>query len=382
MNVTSKMCDGKPVQGGFPPENVATIMTILLFGLLFQCVGIYCCWKQKNVLKNQKIILLNLSVSEIFLIAYMIVQLCGRYLVLTQAQKDIANKTMCTLYHGLTVQFYCAMFVIPADRLASVTIPTVYHIHVTKATLKKVVLTTWILSIFSTLPFVASSMSVEKQLEIIVSYSYVAQSLFLLLSVVTYTIIGVKLLHSARLQSRRTSRCSGRIKRTTLISFVIISTFLLFYMAPNYIHTCNVDIITVKIAISYFGVSVDPIIYILLHNKLRPIAWRALTCNSTTRRKAAQHNERATSPFDVTSPRIQHLEVMTSPRVQRLELVQKVRSESALSWQKVDGVHLSASYTCVLSVKYNASDGAKCHDVTNVTNIVSQSTTLMKETTV
>ncbi len=49
-------------------------------------------------------------------------------------------------------------------------------------------------------------------------------------------------------------------------------------MFPSYLPDTNITITSVKIAISYFGVSLDPIIYVFLNRKLRNVAINTITC--------------------------------------------------------------------------------------------------------
>ena len=58
-------------------------MLLLCLALFFHVLGIYCCLKERKELRNQKIILLNLSCVEILTIIFMVVYLCGNYMEFT-----------------------------------------------------------------------------------------------------------------------------------------------------------------------------------------------------------------------------------------------------------------------------------------------------------
>ena len=75
-----------------PLTNVIVLMVVLLTGLILHMFGIYSCCKEKKRMKNQRIILLNLSAVEILLILFMMIQLCGGHISMSADDATKANK--------------------------------------------------------------------------------------------------------------------------------------------------------------------------------------------------------------------------------------------------------------------------------------------------
>lgn len=103
--------------------------------------------------------------------------------------------------------------------------------------------------------------------------------MFLATSLIAYSLI----LHSQTLRRHsiqsHTSGDTDTVRRTFYVSFSVTVSFVVFYLVPNYIpHAENVLYETICIAVTYCGLAVDPVLYILLHSVLRPIAYRLFTC--------------------------------------------------------------------------------------------------------
>ena len=154
----------------------------------------------------------------------------------------------------------------------------------------------WVLSFGSSLPFAFIPISIEFHSKVILYFSYAAQGLFLVISIITYTKVAFSLKSSKKKLGRKvkSDRNKNKIKKNYLISFLIILTFILFYLVPNYFQESNLTGFTIKVGVSYVGLSVDPILYIFLHKSLRPIAvdllsWNGrLTCTYCKRKRLHQ----------------------------------------------------------------------------------------------
>ena len=189
-----------------------------------------------------------------------------------------ANQVLCVVYHSLTSLLYNSMTLIPLDRLFCVAAPHVYQAYVRQSTLKKTVFYIWVFSLTWPIPFCFSPDAFH--ISVIIYYSYAAQGVFLLISVLAYSLI-------IRSRSRRhciqihNKRNVDIVKRTFLVSFSVTFSFVLTYMVPNYVpHLPDAVCETICIAATYCGLAADPLIYILLHTRLRPHAYRLLTCST------------------------------------------------------------------------------------------------------
>ena len=67
-------------------------------------------------------------------------------------------------------------------------------------------------------------------------------------------------------------------KKTFTVSLCLITTFVLFYIVPNFVHSNDDVTSTTMIALTYTGLIVDPVLYTLLHPTLRNIAAKLFTC--------------------------------------------------------------------------------------------------------
>ena len=232
-------------------------------------------------MKNQRIVLINLSSVELLVIVYLIIILCGSYLKLTPEQAVTATKVQLVLYHGITVLFYLTMIFISADRFSLIMSPTKYHTCIHKSTLKKIIAGIWSVSFGSSIPFAFNAISIVQHIKVILYISYAAQAIFLLLSIITYTMLAVTVRFNKKKLGKvvRTDEKKTRLKKIHLVPFLIISTFILFYAIPQYVTVSGPIGTTLKRGVTYVGLLVDPIIYIFSQKPLRRYAVGVLTCN-------------------------------------------------------------------------------------------------------
>ena len=226
-------------------------------------------------------ILINLSVVEIITIVFMMVYLVLDHVPFHPNEIKQMNRALCAVYHCFTNLFYSTMTLIPFDRLLCVRSPTFYYSRVRVSPLKKIVTAIWCLSILSVLPF-PFTVSLLTHMKIILYSSYFAQAVFLVISLTAYSLVSRSQIRRGFLfgdMKRRASEVS-RSYHTFKTSFVLNTSFVVFYVIPNYVpvpHDHQSYLLLT--GISYVGLMVDPIIYTLMHKELRPIAIHLFTLN-------------------------------------------------------------------------------------------------------
>ena len=174
-------------------EATTFILTELMIALIFHTLGIVCLVKEQKELQKQRILLLNLSATELLNIIYMISYICMSRLEFTASTLMIMNDVLIAAYHIVTVLFYNAMILIAGDRLLSSLFPTAYYVHVRKSTLKKSVIIIWFLSMSSSTICVILHKDISQYIDIILIRSYEAQIVFLFTSVSAYATVALSL---------------------------------------------------------------------------------------------------------------------------------------------------------------------------------------------
>ena len=271
-----------------PPACLVILLTLLLFALVLHLAGIYCLNQEKSKLKKQKIILLNLSVVEISIIVFTLGHLSCAHSEIKNEDLEKVNQVLCVLYHSLTSLLYSSMALIPIDRLLCVIAPHMYHVYVRRSTLKKVVCGIWVLSLTWPIPFCFTSTEVHTN--VIQSFAYGAQGLFVVISFCAYSLI-IRSLSRRQLMLSSGAKDKDSMKRTLFVSFSVTLSFVMLYIIPNCVpHSSNVVVETICIALTYCGLAIDPVIYVLLHSALRPIAYRLLTCKGKLRTWGTMEN--------------------------------------------------------------------------------------------
>ena len=258
---------------------------ILILGLILHTLGIYCCCcKQNRKLKNQKIILLNLSGVEISTILFMMLRLLLDNITIPPHSVHAMNMALCTVYHAITNLFYQSMILIPLDRLVCIVSPTFHYANIHVSTVKKSVAIIWILSVLSSSPF-AFLVDLTSHMKIILYSSYFAQGVFLVVSTVAYVMVARYQMNRRRLfGGPTTANRSGECYRTFLMPFFLNMSFVVFYVLPN-CASLRVKDSEFLSGLSYVGLVVDPVVYILLHKDIRPIASKLFASRFPCRKK-------------------------------------------------------------------------------------------------
>ena len=255
-------------------------LCLLICGFFLNICGIYCCIKQKSRLTKQKVILLNLSAVEITVIVYTLCYLgISQISFTTDKELNMVNKIMCTLYHGVTSLFYNAMLLISVDRFVCIAAQMYYQIHVTESKLRKTVLVIWITSFAYTL-VVAFLTELDVQTKVVLYSSYIMQGLFITISGLAYLLVGRSQRRRNKLFQLSTPKMKSRRNRKTfLVSFSLIASFVIFYVIPNHIHSKATAVSVLMISFTHIGLIVDPILYTLLHPALRNIVKNLFLCD-------------------------------------------------------------------------------------------------------
>ena len=271
------------------------LVGILILGLILHTLGIYCCCCKRNrKLKNQKIILLNLSGVEIFTILFMMLHLLLDNITIPPHSKHATNLALCTVYHAITNLFYQTMILIPLDRLVCIVSPTFYYANIHVSTVKKSVTIIWVVSVLSSAPF-AFLVDLTSHMKIVLYSSYFAQGVFFVVSTVAYVMVARYQMNRRRLfGGPTTTNRPGEWNRTFLMPFFINMSFAVFYVLPNYVALLVKDsefLSGYLRGLSYVGLVVDPIVYILLHKDIRPIARRLFTSRFPCRMKEKKEGD-------------------------------------------------------------------------------------------
>ena len=109
------------------------------------------------------------------------------------------------------------------------------------------------------------------------------QGFCLSISLVAYTLIWRSQTQHKLMRSAQRQYSGGEtfetMQRTFSVSFSLVFSFVIFYVVPNAVpHSDSVLVETFFIAVTYCGLVLDPILYLLLHSALRPIALELLSC--------------------------------------------------------------------------------------------------------
>ena len=149
----------------------------------------------------------------------------------------------------------------------------------TQSTLKKIVVGLWLLSFGSSIPFAFFGINLHKK--VILYFAYTAQGIFVVVTITAYVLIGVQLKTSTeKLRKGKSTKLTVRNKMTKkvyLVPFLIIVTFVFFYQLPQYFKVSSTLGATIKMGVTYVGLSLDPIIYIFFRKPIRRIAVSLLT---------------------------------------------------------------------------------------------------------
>ena len=255
---------------------VTSIVYIMVFiSIILNIFGVYCLHKTKEVGKNQKIILTNLSASKMIALPMFCSQI---YYMFLSPQYIPKSYTMLSPY----VDFFIVslilfgMALVSADRLLCVILCLKYKVYVTKSRLIKVVVLIWLLT------FPLSLLAYFPPY-----YSYLLKFLgccFLFLTVFTYSTIAYKLKKRTRQFASAVNTANierNPFRKHYVIPFIILISFMILGVIPFDLslfmkHTKLLDL--VRFPIISINYTVDPLIYLFLHQDVRKTAFDTLRC--------------------------------------------------------------------------------------------------------
>lgn len=264
------------------------LMFILYFvALCLHGLAIFCLCKHKKQNKNQKVLLINLSATEIIILLFK-ASYIGLQTVMhknqtkTDHKADLFSMISFYLYVLATFLLLFAMFLIIVDRFLCIHLHVRYSYVVTKIRLMKVIIAAWIVSTIIGLPIMFLE-DLSKEYYLILA---VLNIVYITMATVVYGIICLHLKRRRkRLQTKSKMENSVTNSKQFVVPFLIVITFIIFASLPQCINvwlsvtngeTINVRIITEILLVC--GFIVDPLIYVFFNKSLRDVALHYLRC--------------------------------------------------------------------------------------------------------
>ncbi len=236
-------------------NSISTLICIVIVSLSILGIYLLCATKPLN---NSKIILINLSSSEI---ANSLIQITCNYLRHYYPDKDtflVVQK----LSASCNICYY-AVYLITVDRLIATINPLRYRIFATKKRLTRLILATWTLALSLEISFFVST----AWFKLFDKHMWIAYDVFyVILCLVTYATIFFKI---------RSRRWFNNDKKFFKITSLIILSFIICIVIPNVIF--HLYAYTNKVLFEFLfmmwltGMMVDPIIYIFIQPELRSL---------------------------------------------------------------------------------------------------------------
>ena len=247
----------------------ATLLVDML-ALFLNVTGAILLWKIERGNTNQKIILLNLSICEAFLSAFLVMQLS-----LKLQRFGIDNKYLQIIESAILLCFlecYFTLMTMTIDRFIGIKFPLRYQDLFSKRRLTKVLALTWLIS------FVAGILSA-------VIYERVSQAirdnfLFPLFDLLTLSCIAMAygcIIHvvcTRKMSTAATTRRNAESKQLIKMTAIIALTFVLFVVIPDLVLAFNAKEMSMEkqrilFCCTHLVLVADPITYLLIRKRLR-----------------------------------------------------------------------------------------------------------------
>lgn len=245
-----------------------TAICIQVLAFCIHAIGIHCLYVQKR----HKLVLINLSVIEIFMTLNL---LTLRLLDIAGVGKEV-NVHVLAWDGGIDIMFYLIMCLISIDRLLCVLLHIKYNFYMTKKVFKTIIAIIWITGFLIAFPF--HFMKHEHTYEFFYHYLYqICDNICIVVAVVSYSIIAYMLKKGRKKRSETLTvieppKNPGAKRRVYYIAGWIILTFVLFYYIPDIFLTAYPHSEIVKIASPIcwsVGLMTDPLIYIFFDKQCR-----------------------------------------------------------------------------------------------------------------
>ncbi|XP_057311889.1 melanocyte-stimulating hormone receptor-like [Hydractinia symbiolongicarpus] len=265
----------------------------LVFGLTFVALclhglAIFCLCKHKKQNKTQKVLLINVSATEIFIL---LLKACNLAMAMAMYEMQTITVRFAHLFSMISFYLYIlanflllfAMFLIIVDRFLCIHLHVRYSYVVTKIRLMKVIIAAWIVSTIIGLPLLF--------LEDLEGEYYVTLLVLNVVYIIMATVVyGIICLYLKR--QRKRFQAKSKMEKVTnskqfVVPFLIVITFIIFSSLPKCINvwlsimngkieTINFSILTQILLVC--GFIVDPLIYVFFNKPLRDVALYYLRC--------------------------------------------------------------------------------------------------------
>lgn len=260
---------------------LALQISLDFIGLVCHGIGIYAIimYKRKS---NQKIILLNLCVSEVVMI------ICGIILNTYENYSDIVPESfykiffcirMVTMLSGLFI-----MYILTFDRLICAINPLKYKLRITRTKLMIMFLISFLISVVLG---VLSRVVLEYETigRYVEQVMYIMVGLYIVFAILSYSII-ITIIRKSKVSFELSTQSGHQdnVKRY-LVTGLIILSFVLCYVTSSLLRNIPIfrhDIVAVNISkfLVRIGCFVDPVIFVLLTPHYRKIVLRCFNCGA------------------------------------------------------------------------------------------------------
>ena len=254
---------------------------ILTIAIILNAFGIYILQKQKRRENKQKIILINLSVLDITLGIAMLLETILVFVKTTVSVSFILTEITLALY----MTYYEFLIFICLDRLVCVLLHMKYNYYVTYSRVKKAIAILWLVGLCSFVP--SPIFKFEKIIALYMKIIFPTfDCIFIVISFVTYSVVGLKLKNSNLQFASSTGR---KQSQNFIVPFLILLSFTLCFAIPDIvvIFVAKIDfndpVMRFVMLLCHFNLMLDPLIYIFINKKARENAFTTLHCSCCTK---------------------------------------------------------------------------------------------------
>ena len=254
---------------------------ILTIAIILNVFGIYILQKQNRRENKQKIILINLSVLDITLGIALLLDTVLDCVKTTVLVTNILKAVTLALY----LIYYELLIFISLDRLVCVLLNIKYNYYVTFSRVKKAIAIFWLVGLCSFVP--STILKFKKIVDVYIKRIFpTLDFIFIVISSITYSVVGLKLKKSNLKFATSTGR---KQTQNFIVPFLIILSFSLCFAIPDivliFLDTFDViqPVVRFILLLNYFNVLLDPLIYIFTIKRLRENALSTLHCRCYTR---------------------------------------------------------------------------------------------------
>lgn len=257
-------------------------LPLYIVSLILHGMGTYVLLTLRSRRSNQDTIILNLSVSEIFMSLFDLTQnILSRYVAHKDAPTNYLTIIQCTLF---VLPNFLILFILTLDRLLEVYLNIKYKVYVTKSKTRLQLRVCWCTGCACAIVIITLRVTIYKDVaRYIFMYIFpIVEGLLFLFAVTTYIYIYRRLLRNQRPPTHYPS-VHGNIQTTTrsiklFPPFLILITFFIFAIAPDvanlflfYIYDevgTNLHS-NILLTLYVIGFICDALIYIFLQSHIR-----------------------------------------------------------------------------------------------------------------